>query len=124
LHGTREADILFAAANFFFKMSQPDQPGVGILTGRDSGWPVRKAAADALEEFRVGSEARVIPAHPDPQGLAADISPALERGLKVILAFAVQILAAGDARRPAALKQFKVRLTAESRAKNQALPTG
>jgi 5-(carboxyamino)imidazole ribonucleotide mutase len=62
------------------------KPLVGILMGSDSDWPTMKAAADALKEFAIGSEARVISAHRDPRGLEEYVSTAIERGLKVIIA--------------------------------------
>ena len=54
--------------------------------GSDSDWPTMKAAADALKEFGVASEARVISAHRDPHGLEKYLSDARERGLKLIIA--------------------------------------
>ncbi|HTV75829.1 MAG TPA: 5-(carboxyamino)imidazole ribonucleotide mutase [Candidatus Baltobacteraceae bacterium] len=62
-----------------------DKPLVGILMGSDSDWPVMKTAADALTEFGIGSEARVISAHRDPRGLEEYVSGAITRGLKVII---------------------------------------
>ena len=62
------------------------QPVVGILMGSDSDWPVMRAAADALKEFGLGSEAKVISAHRDPHGLEAYVASARERGLKLIIA--------------------------------------
>src|SRR5579864_9730061 len=67
-------------------MNQENSPLVGILMGSDSDWPVMKAAADALAEFSIGSEARVISAHRDPHGLEEYVSNARERGLRVIIA--------------------------------------
>jgi 5-(carboxyamino)imidazole ribonucleotide mutase len=67
-------------------MSNETTPLVGILMGSDSDWPVMKAAADALAEFGIGSEARVISAHRDPHGLEEYVSGAGARGLKVIIA--------------------------------------
>jgi 5-(carboxyamino)imidazole ribonucleotide mutase len=58
---------------------------VGILMGSDSDWPVMKTAADALTEFGVVSEAKVISAHRDPHGLEEYVSGAITRGLKVII---------------------------------------
>ena len=162
-----------------------DKPLVGILMGSDSDWPVMKAAAEALGEFGVASEARVISAHRDPHGLEEYVSTAIARGLRVIIAgaggaahlpgvtaaftnlpvigvpilgkafdgldallaivqmppgvpvatvavgggrnagiLAAQILAVGDERLQQALVEFKVRLTAESRAKNKTLQNG
>ena len=54
--------------------------------GSDSDWPTMKAAADALKEFGIGSEAKVISAHRDPRGLEEYVSTAPQRGLKVIIA--------------------------------------
>jgi len=61
-------------------------PLVGILMGSDSDWPTMKLAADALAEFRVASEAKVISAHRDPRGLEAYVSGARQRGLRLIIA--------------------------------------
>jgi len=63
-----------------------DNPLVGILMGSDSDWPVMKGAADALAEFGVISEAKVISAHRDPHGLEEYASTAGKRGLRVIIA--------------------------------------
>jgi len=150
--------------------------------GSDSDWPVMKAAAEALEEFGIGWEARVISAHRDPHGLEEYAGGAAARGLKAIIAgaggaahlpgvtaafttlpvigvpilgkafdgfdsllaivqmppgvpvatvavngarnagiLAAQILAVGDARLQEKLREFKVRLMEESRAKNKKL---
>ncbi|HTV61544.1 MAG TPA: 5-(carboxyamino)imidazole ribonucleotide mutase [Verrucomicrobiae bacterium] len=62
------------------------KPLVGILMGSDSDWPTMKLAADALSEFGIASEARVISAHRDPRGLEEYVSTAARRGLKVIIA--------------------------------------
>jgi len=61
-------------------------PLVGILMGSDSDWPTMKQAADALAEFGIASEARVISAHRDPRGLEEYVGSAIKRGLKVIIA--------------------------------------
>jgi 5-(carboxyamino)imidazole ribonucleotide mutase len=66
-------------------MSKANSPRVGILMGSDSDWPVMKAAAAALAEFGVVSEAKVISAHRDPHGLEKYVSSAITRGLKVII---------------------------------------
>src|SRR5450432_1072355 len=159
-----------------------DKPLVGILMGSDSDWPIMKAAGDALTEFGVVSEPKVISAHRDPHGLEEYVSEAITRGLKVLICgaggaahlagvtaafttlpvigvpilgksmdgldsllsmvqmppgvpvatvavgggrnagiLAAQIIATGNARLQAELKNFKVRLTEESRAKNKTL---
>ena len=59
---------------------------VGILMGSDSDWPTMKQAADALAEFGIASEARVISAHRDPHGLEEYAGGAAKRGLRVIIA--------------------------------------
>jgi 5-(carboxyamino)imidazole ribonucleotide mutase len=68
------------------KASTSDKPLVGILMGSDSDWPTMKAAAEALIEFGIASEARVISAHRDPHGLEEYAAGAGERGLRVIIA--------------------------------------
>ena len=69
-------------------MSNPSdkKPVIGILMGSDSDWPTMKQAADALAEFGILSEARVISAHRDPHGLEEYAGSAIQRGLKVIIA--------------------------------------
>jgi 5-(carboxyamino)imidazole ribonucleotide mutase len=62
-----------------------NKPLIGILMGSDSDWPVMKAAAEALKEFGIGSEAKVISAHRDPHGLEEYVSSAISRGLKAII---------------------------------------
>jgi len=61
-------------------------PVVGILMGSDSDWPTMKAAAEALKEFGLASEAKVISAHRDPHGLETYVSSARQRGLRLIIA--------------------------------------
>jgi 5-(carboxyamino)imidazole ribonucleotide mutase len=67
-------------------MNNENSPLVGILMGSDSDWPVMKAAAEALAEFQIPSEARVISAHRDPRGLEEYARGAAARGLKIIIA--------------------------------------
>jgi 5-(carboxyamino)imidazole ribonucleotide mutase len=62
------------------------KPLVGILMGSDSDWPTMKAAADALNEFGIASEANVISAHRTPHDLEVYASSARKRGLRVIIA--------------------------------------
>ncbi|MDR7322685.1 5-(carboxyamino)imidazole ribonucleotide mutase [Catenuloplanes niger] len=59
---------------------------VGVIMGSDSDWPVMKAAAEALDEFGVAHEVRVISAHRTPQGMLDYATGAAGRGLKVIIA--------------------------------------
>jgi 5-(carboxyamino)imidazole ribonucleotide mutase len=75
----------FSSLNFGH-MSNSTTPQVGILMGSDSDWPTMKLAADALSEFGVSCEAKVISAHRDPHGLDDYAGSAVQRGLKVIIA--------------------------------------
>jgi 5-(carboxyamino)imidazole ribonucleotide mutase len=54
--------------------------------GSDSDWPTMKAAADALREFEVPYEVRVVSAHRTPQVMLDYAAAAAGRGLKVIIA--------------------------------------
>ena len=67
-------------------MNNENSPLVGILMGSDSDWPVMRAAAEALTEFGIVSEAKVISAHRDPYGLEEYVGAAAGRGLQVIIA--------------------------------------
>lgn len=61
---------------------------VGILMGSDSDWPKIKGAADALTEFGVPFEVRVMSAHRTPHVVAEYASSAVDRGLQTIIAAA------------------------------------
>lgn len=62
------------------------KPLVGLIMGSDSDWPTMEAAAQALDEFNVGYEVRVVSAHRMPHGMLAYADSALGRGLQVIIA--------------------------------------
>jgi 5-(carboxyamino)imidazole ribonucleotide mutase len=59
---------------------------VGVIMGSDSDWPIMGAAADALREFDVAYETRVISAHRTPQAMLEYAATAADRGLRVIIA--------------------------------------
>jgi 5-(carboxyamino)imidazole ribonucleotide mutase len=59
---------------------------VGILMGSDTDWPTMRAAMEALNEFGIAAEARVISAHRNPHDLIEYASKAHERGMRVIIA--------------------------------------
>ncbi|MEO9137949.1 MAG: 5-(carboxyamino)imidazole ribonucleotide mutase [Jatrophihabitans sp.] len=59
---------------------------VGIIMGSDSDFDVMSAAAEALTEFDVPHEVRVVSAHRTPLGMAEYAQSAAGRGLKVIIA--------------------------------------
>jgi 5-(carboxyamino)imidazole ribonucleotide mutase len=61
-------------------------PLVGVIMGSDSDWTVLSAAADALREFDVPHEVRVVSAHRTPLEMASYAQQAADRGLRVILA--------------------------------------
>jgi 5-(carboxyamino)imidazole ribonucleotide mutase len=59
---------------------------VGILMGSDSDWPVMQAAAEALKEFGIEFETRVMSAHRTPEDVAEYARTAHTRGLRAIIA--------------------------------------
>jgi 5-(carboxyamino)imidazole ribonucleotide mutase len=61
-------------------------PDVGVIMGSDSDWTVMSAAAEALSEFGIAHEVRVVSAHRTPLGMADYAQQASGRGLKVIIA--------------------------------------
>ncbi|HET6878505.1 MAG TPA: 5-(carboxyamino)imidazole ribonucleotide mutase [Jatrophihabitans sp.] len=61
-------------------------PLVGVIMGSDSDFGVMGAAAEALAEFGVPHEVRVVSAHRTPLGMAEYAQSAAGRGLRVIIA--------------------------------------
>ncbi len=59
---------------------------VGVVMGSDSDWPVMQAAAQALAEFDVPHEVRVVSAHRTPREMLEWASSADGRGLRVVVA--------------------------------------
>ena len=59
---------------------------VGIVMGSDSDWPVMSAAAQALTEFDVPHEVRVVSAHRTPRDMLDWAEGAAGRGLQVVIA--------------------------------------
>jgi len=62
------------------------EPTVGVIMGSDSDWGTMKAAADALAEFDVPHEVRVVSAHRTPDAMLGYARDAAGRGLRVIIA--------------------------------------
>jgi 5-(carboxyamino)imidazole ribonucleotide mutase len=62
------------------------KPLVGIIMGSDSDLPTMQKAADALAEFKVAHEIKVVSAHRTPDDMARYAKSAVRRGLKVIIA--------------------------------------
>jgi 5-(carboxyamino)imidazole ribonucleotide mutase len=54
--------------------------------GSDSDWPTMQGAADALEEFGVPHEVRVVSAHRTPIDMLDYAAAAADRGLRVVIA--------------------------------------
>jgi 5-(carboxyamino)imidazole ribonucleotide mutase len=63
-----------------------ETPIVGVIMGSDSDLPVMQAAADALAEFGVAHEVRIISAHRTPEEMIEYGKSAAGRGLKAIIA--------------------------------------
>jgi 5-(carboxyamino)imidazole ribonucleotide mutase len=61
-------------------------PVVGVIMGSDSDLPVMQGAIDALAEFDVPCEVRIISAHRTPDEMSAYAHGAAGRGLRVIVA--------------------------------------
>ena len=62
------------------------QPVVGVIMGSDSDLPVMRGAAEALAEFGVPAEVRVVSAHRTPVAMLEYARTAAARGMKVIIA--------------------------------------
>ena len=63
-----------------------DPPVVAVIMGSDSDFGVMSAAVQALREFAVATEVRVVSAHRTPRAMLDYAAGAAERGLKVIIA--------------------------------------
>ena len=61
-------------------------PRAAVIMGSDSDWPVMRAAAEALQEFGVPWEARVVSAHRTPEDMVAYARDAARRGIEVVVA--------------------------------------
>jgi 5-(carboxyamino)imidazole ribonucleotide mutase len=59
---------------------------VGVIMGSDSDWPVMSGAAEALREFGIEHEVRVVSAHRTPREMLDYSSGAADRGMRVIIA--------------------------------------
>jgi 5-(carboxyamino)imidazole ribonucleotide mutase len=61
-------------------------PRVGVIMGSDSDWSVMSDAADALAEFEIPTEVRVVSAHRTPAVMLDYARGAADRGIEVIIA--------------------------------------
>jgi 5-(carboxyamino)imidazole ribonucleotide mutase len=67
-------------------MTQAQSPRVGIVMGSDSDLPTMEAAIDALKEFDISSEVRILSAHRTPDEMFDFARTAAKRGIRVIIA--------------------------------------
>jgi 5-(carboxyamino)imidazole ribonucleotide mutase len=61
-------------------------PRVGVIMGSDSDWSVMGEAAQALAEFDIATEVRVVSAHRTPAVMFDYARGAADRGIEVIIA--------------------------------------
>ena len=61
-------------------------PRVGVIMGSDSDWSVMREAAQALAEFDIATEVRVVSAHRTPAVMFDYARGAADRGIEVIIA--------------------------------------
>ncbi|MGN6032300.1 MAG: AIR carboxylase family protein, partial [Thermomicrobiales bacterium] len=66
--------------------NETPQPLVGVIMGSDSDLPTMQAAIDALREFDVPVEVRIMSAHRTPDEMIAYAREAAARGLRAIIA--------------------------------------
>jgi 5-(carboxyamino)imidazole ribonucleotide mutase len=59
---------------------------VGVIMGSDSDWSVMAGASEALAEFEVPYEVRVVSAHRTPRDMMDYAAAAADRGLRAIIA--------------------------------------
>ena len=67
-------------------MSESGDPLVGVTMGSDSDLPTMQPAVDALTEFGIPSELRILSAHRTPDEMIAYARAAAGRGIRVIIA--------------------------------------
>ena len=63
-----------------------EQARVAVIMGSDSDWSVMADAAEALAEFDIPTEVRVVSAHRTPQVMFDYARGAADRGIEVIIA--------------------------------------
>jgi 5-(carboxyamino)imidazole ribonucleotide mutase len=66
--------------------SPTSNPIVGIVMGSDSDLPIMRLAYDALKEFELPAEVRVISAHRTPDDAIEYARSAADRGIRVLIA--------------------------------------
>ena len=68
------------------KQKPPHRPLVGVVMGSQSDWEVMREACQALAEFDVPYEAKVVSAHRTPDAMFKYAESARGRGLRAIIA--------------------------------------
>ncbi|GBG37051.1 5-(carboxyamino)imidazole ribonucleotide mutase [Mycobacterium montefiorense] len=63
-----------------------EDPRVGVIMGSDSDWSVMQDAVEALAEFGIPAEVRVVSAHRTPGVMFDYARGAADRGIEVIIA--------------------------------------
>ncbi len=63
-----------------------ETPLVGVIMGSKSDWETMRKASEALAQFNVAHECRVVSAHRTPDRMVDYAKQAASRGLKVIIA--------------------------------------
>jgi 5-(carboxyamino)imidazole ribonucleotide mutase len=67
-------------------MTADERARVAVIMGSDSDWSVMADAAEALAEFDIPAEVRVVSAHRTPQAMFDYARGAADRGIEVIIA--------------------------------------
>lgn len=66
--------------------SSATQPRVAVIMGSKSDWPTMQHAAEALAQFGIAHEVKVVSAHRTPNAMVEFAEAARGRGIKVIIA--------------------------------------
>ena len=69
-------------------MANTRKSDVAVIMGSDSDWPLVKKGVEALEEFGISYEVKVVSAHRTPEEAIGFAKSASRRGIRVILAAA------------------------------------
>ena len=68
------------------KKASAAKPQVGVIMGSDSDWPTMKGASEALDEFGIEHEVKVVSAHRMPTDMVRYGQTAHKRGIRVVIA--------------------------------------
>jgi 5-(carboxyamino)imidazole ribonucleotide mutase len=79
-------DAVFERVENVKKMKSSAQPAVAVIMGSDSDYPTMREAVEALSDFGVEHEIKIISAHRTPLEMAEFAGSARRRGIRVIIA--------------------------------------